>query len=235
VPRVLAGERRLRTLLAISLALNVACAGWFVTGRLRRPDGLAEYRRARVELFASLDTRSPDLLLLGDSLVDRGEWTELLGPGVVNRGVASDRVRDAIARVAEIGRRDPRRIAILLGINDLLHGFPVGDVARDYAELLAALAREAPRARLYVLGVLPVRPIDDARRVSPDTVRALNARLSSLAAERGAVFVDLAPRFSTATGELAPDLTTDGVHLTARGYHLWSEVLRDRVLGDGRP
>lgn len=226
------GEPQIRALLAVSLSVNLGFVGLTLFSRLRsRPDAMGEYRRARADLLASLETRGPELLLLGDSLTDRGEWAELLGPGVINRGVASDRVRDAAARAPEAGRRDPKRIAVLIGINDLLHGASAADVARDYGDLITALQREAPRARLFIQSVLPVRRVGDAEAVNPGAVQALNARLAALSAERGAVFVDLAPRFAAAGGELDPSLTTDGVHLTARGYQLWRDALRAEVLG----
>lgn len=230
------GDPKMRAVLWVSLAVNLVFLGRLVIARRSpRHDADREYRRERAEMLASLDTRAPELVLLGDSLTDRGEWGELLGPGTVNRGIAGDRVRDAAGRVAEIGKRAPKRVAVMVGVNDLIAGATVEQVMTDYRELLAALAREAPQAKIFVESVLPVRPIRDGRRVRPGAVRALNARLQALAAERGATFVDVAARFATPDGTLAPELTADGVHLAARGYQLWAETLRREVLGSAIP
>jgi lysophospholipase L1-like esterase len=105
-------------------------------------------------------------------------------------------------------------------------GRAVDDVARDYSRLIDAVARAAPRARILVHSVPPVRATPDNEDL-PDAaaIRALNERLGALAAQKGISFVDLGPALSEPGGALDARYSRDGVHLTGAGYLRWSEAL----------
>jgi lysophospholipase L1-like esterase len=219
-----ATKRWLLLALLVSLVLN-ATAGVLYLTRSRRPPPSADiYRAERVDLFARLvDHTHVDIVLLGDSLTDRGEWHELLGTGVGNRGISGDTIAGARARIASVIALKPKLVAIMIGINDLLGGASVEYCAARYAELLAALAPLQPTTQIIVQSVLPVgRDVG----LSNDTIRQLNDRLRALCATSGCRFLDLVPAFATSDHALARELTTDGVHLNGHGYARWAEQLR---------
>ena len=57
-----------------------------------------------------------------------------------------------------------------------------------------------------------------------------NARMEVLAADLGVEFWALHPHFLGEDGQLWPDFTDDGLHLTAAAYAEWAERLRAYIL-----
>jgi len=220
-----------RWALAGSLAVNVAGASYAVYRLVREPPPRPEhYRMDRMDQLAQLDrsaTAPVRVVMLGDSLTDRGEWHELLAePSVANRGIAGDTIRGATARVPTLASLDPAIVGVMLGINDLLGGRSVAACVQDYRELLAALERAVPRARIVVQSVLPVRP-----PATPPvaTIAALNRELRGLCEAHGCTYVDVHAALTGPDGLLAPELTRDGVHLTGEGYVRWRDVVRPHL------
>jgi lysophospholipase L1-like esterase len=209
--------------LALSVAANVAVAVVY----LMRPPPAARpdvYRMDRIDQFRRLTTTEPDLVMLGDSLTDRGEWHELLGARVVaNRGIAGETLSGVMARLDTVVALKPKSVAIMLGINDLLAGEPVDTCLTRYTAIIDALQRLQPAPRIVVQSVLPV-----GRNVaaSNEAIRLLNTQLSSLCIARNCEFLDLFPAFVAGDGFINSELTTDGVHLNGRGYVLWASRLK---------
>lgn len=178
------------------------------------------------DLASAYPTQHAEIVMLGDSLTDAGEWTELLpGIDVVNRGLAGDTVAGMLDRVDSITKLHPSKVFVMAGINDLQRNIPPAAVLADYRRLVVALqgagARVTIQATLHVahdriwLGVQRFR---NYRRNS--SIAELNAGLRRVASETGADFLDvnaaLAPE-----GELPWAETIDGVHLRPAAYHIW--------------
>jgi lysophospholipase L1-like esterase len=209
--------------LAVSVALNIAGGLLYMMragDRAPRPD---IYRRDRETMFEQLATTSPELVMLGDSLTDRGEWHELLGRGgIANRGISGDTIAGATARLGPIKALRPKTIAIMLGINDLLAGRSVASCIAGYTKLLASLGQLEPQPRILVQTVLPV---GDGVALSNDVVRELNTRLRALCAGQRCELLDVNGALAAPDGSLPVALTNDGVHLNGEGYRQWADVL----------
>ena len=224
--------RTLRWIAALSLALNVAFAVLAISRQIRpRRPAVASREQARAALFHELAAAPAihrDVVMLGDSLTDRGEWWELLDRPVANRGVAADRVADARARLADVAALSPRVVFVLIGINDLLAGGSPETLAKDHAALIAELRRLLPQARVVVESLLPIRDeiiaYDEA--LATITVRRANALLSHASVASGADWLDLNRLLADADAELDPRYSSDGLHLTAAGYRVWASALR---------
>ncbi|MGA0200094.1 MAG: GDSL-type esterase/lipase family protein, partial [Prochlorotrichaceae cyanobacterium] len=67
---------------------------------------------------------------------------------------------------------------------------------------------------------------DRLLRLSNNSIHTLNNQLKALAAEEEIYYLDLWPLFTDAAGNLRPHLTTDGLHLNANGYMVWSAALQ---------
>lgn len=234
-------------LLGLSLAINLAGLGLWAWRRLHPAPEPDAYQRGRRELFEVLASSAPSfgsspvaaqpqqpgtrVVMLGDSLTDFGEWQELLGRcDVVNRGIGADTLARARARLDAIVLLQPRAVVVMLGINDLLHGHSLDHTLAEHAALMQELHERLPQARIVVQGLLPVRP-GGSEPVAIDTalVRRANDGLRAAASspERASYtsFVDVGAAMIGPDGELDPDLTTDGLHLSGRGYLRWRDAL----------
>ena len=153
-----------------------------------------------------------------------------------NRGISGNRVTDLYAR----WRRDalllePDIISILIGINDIWHGFSRNDGVspQRFADIFRILLEDtraaAPACRL-VLGQPFALPIGAVTADWAEPVRRYAAIVAELALAFDAVLVPYPTAFATAL-ESAPATywTTDGVHPTAAGHALmarcWSEAI----------
>ena len=216
-------------LLAGSLAVNLAGAGWLVYRRyLREPPPASQYRITRAQLFAAVPVPAGSVVLLGDSHVDWGEWHELLGRAdVLNRGINGDTIAGALARIEPIIAGRPGQIVIMLGTNDLLRGASPARVLADYRQLLAHIRARSPSVAIAVNSVFPIRRMlaGEGQGPLPATIRAVNRGLADLCHELACTYVPLFERFAAGDGELDGRYTSDGVHLNAAGYRIWSDAL----------
>jgi lysophospholipase L1-like esterase len=177
------------------------------------PDAAAtEYRRRRLASFRA-DPAPADIVLLGDSHIENGEWMSLLaGRIVLNRGIGWDTSQDVLDRLDEVIARKPRIVLIHIGTVDLRYGRDPATVARNIREIAGRLRQAGIRA--YVQSVLPVAA--GLRETTNGRVRAVNDTLRA-----DPDFVDLHPILVT-DGALQPAMTTDGVHLSGPAYALWA-------------
>lgn len=219
------GTRPLRWIAALSVALNVAILALFGTRHLFRPaPPRASDERARAAMFDGMIDAKRKIVMLGDSLTQRGEWWELLGRPAANRGVSSDTVADIEARLDDVVALEPKVLFILAGVNDLKNGVTPEALAAHHAALVAELRRRLPETRVVVESLLPIRDeAAEGRGRTNSTIRRTNELLRPAA---GADWLDLHVKLADATGELDARYSFDGVHLTAAGYRVWAEALR---------
>lgn len=214
----------LRWVLAASLALNLAGLGYAAWRWSRRePAWVDHIRTEHIQLFERVSS-SARIVLLGDSLTDRGEWADLLGEPVANRGIPGETIDGLRTRLAaSLHGTTPSVIAVMIGINDLSFGRTVEQVAADHDRLLTELVPLARGARIVVQSLLPVRPPE---AIPVATIRAVNDRLRALCARHGCTYLDITAPFTGPDGLLLPELTLDGIHLSGDAYLRWRDALR---------
>lgn len=214
------------------LAAAVAAAFMAVTPACANAE--SEYWRQRVSLFDILPIERNDIVFLGNSITDGGEFAELFGmPNVKNRGIQSDVISGVAKRLRQVTAGKPKKIFLLIGINDISHNLTVDRIASDYRDLVRRIRRETPATKLYIQSIFPIN--NDFGRYrnlkgKEQTLKELNSRLSRIASEEGAEFVDLTPALADPkTGKLTREYTNDGLHLTGKGYKVWTDAIRDLV------
>jgi len=166
--------------------------------------------------------RTETVLLLGDSLVEFFDWQARFPEMTMsNRGVAGERVRGLLARLADelaaAGRVEV--VVIMIGANNLAGG----DYAflRDYEKILHRVRQVLPGARIAVTSLLPFA----FPWLAADAISRLNGSLRSLAGLAAADYLDVHAAFAAARQAGQSCFLPDGVHLTGRGYQTWAEVL----------
>jgi len=226
-----AGARTVRWIAALSLTVNAAFGAVYLLRHLVSPAHTRAPRElARAALSHELAIGSAaqrDVVVLGDSLTERGEWSELVERPVANRGISGDTVADVRARLDDGVALEPRVLFVLVGVNDLAAGTPPDVLAMNHAGLVIELRRRLPHTRIVVESLLPVRD----RLVAPGdllttaAVRRSNQLLERAAAGAGVEWLDVNATLADATGELDPRHASDGVHLSPAGYRTWAAAL----------
>ncbi len=196
-----------------------------------------DYWRQRVSLFAKLPVTSDDIVFLGNSITDGGEFQELFGmENVLNRGIRSDRISGVMKRLDQITEGEPKMIFLLIGINDVADSNNTPEkIAAKYDELIKAIRQKTPSTQLYVQSIMPIN--NDFKRYKSlfgreSLIPAINERLATLAVDNGAVYIYLWPVLADPeSGKMHKNFTTDGLHLSGEGYRAWAEALRPYVEG----
>ncbi|MBW4655574.1 MAG: lysophospholipase [Kaiparowitsia implicata GSE-PSE-MK54-09C] len=168
-------------------------------------------------------------VLLGDSI---SLWFphELL-PGDrhwLNQGISGETAEGLLYRLHLLDATEPRTILLMIGINDLLRGIDDVTLMGQYQQIIHYLRHTHPNTQIVVQSILPhadERATWEGRdrllSVPNSRIENLNQQLGAIAAAEGVYFLNLYPLFTDETGNLDPQLSTDGLHLNQQGYLVW--------------
>lgn len=162
------------------------------------------------------------LLMLGDSLIEWGDWETLLPDyRVINRGFAGETVGGLSARLADeiSGAGDYDRIIILSGTNDLLMGnqsFPV-----VFETMLPRLQMMVSETEIIVVGLAPMQ-------IALREIGEANLQLQQIVEVAGCRFLDLLQHFDLQCRPIGnPCFLMDGVHFSPHGYRVFAHALSE--------
>lgn len=191
------------------------------------------YYARRATLFEELPIGKKDIVMLGNSLTDGGEFNELLGNRhIKNRGIVGDIVQGLIDRIDPIIKGQPKKLFILTGVNDISHDVSADSIARAMEKLIVMVKQGSPRTKIYLQSLLPFN--NDVRewkllKGREHVVVEANALLEQVAQRQEVTWINLYPLFVDDQGRLRADLTNDGLHLMGKGYLIWRDALRPYV------
>jgi lysophospholipase L1-like esterase len=198
----------------------------------------SSYRSTYYEQKATLHQLLPDtkgeIIFLGNSITDIGEWAEIWqNSKVKNRGISGDITFGVLARLDEILSSRPTKLFIMIGVNDIARNIPDAVILANYRRIIDRVQAASPKTQLIMQSVLPTndefKPFKN-HYGKDDRIRAVNNGLQALCADTGVIFVNLYPRFLDASGKLDKQYTNDGLHLTGAGYMLWKKILIEQKL-----
>lgn len=171
--------------------------------------------------------------MLGDSLVEWGDWETLLpGCNVINRGVAGEDVEGLSVRLANevLSAGTVQHTLIMAGTNNLLMGnlfFPA-----IFRTMLARLRQLCPDSTITVNSILPM----DITGLAGDTIDRVNLELREITEEADCSFLDMKAAYSARCLPIThPCFMEDGVHLSTRGYQVWAEEISSHLTGLKEP
>tara|TARA_Y100000588_G_scaffold120153_1_gene131521 strand:+ start:721 stop:1473 length:753 start_codon:yes stop_codon:yes gene_type:complete len=183
----------------------------------------------RKEYFARMPKQPNDVLFIGDSLVEYCEWSKLLEDSdILNRGILGDDTLGVLHRIEEtIQPIPPRRMILMVGINDLFQGVSEKLILSNYEDILAEIEAHAPNSEVIVNGLLPIDLRRAPKPIPPDRIRSLNTQLQQLCHDYKVQFLHTFPSFEDKDGLLDDQYSRDGLHLNAKGYQVWKRLLEN--------
>lgn len=187
------------------------------------------YYHQQVSLFEQLPQTSGDIIFLGNSLTDGGEWSELFNNNrIKNRGISGDITAGVLNRIEEVINRKPAKVFLLIGINDLSRGIQPDSVVKNIMRIAQYVHQFIPGTKLYVQSILPVSSAFALFGNHTNKTESINAINSSLAMKADAnhyTYIDLNSHFCDGRGWMKEQFTNDGLHLKGDGYLLWKHLV----------
>lgn len=184
----------------------------------------------RVAFFRQMPDEQDEIIFLGNSLTEAGEWQEMTrNAKVKNRGISGDVTYGLIARLDEVLSSKPAKIFILSGTNDLKRGIPVDTIAKQFDRMLSIILAQSPKTKVYLQSVFPVNETmisKDYRRITNALVKQLNERLKQLSVKHKIIYVDVQSILKDEQGNLKKEYTHDGIHLWPDAYIHWVHFLQ---------
>lgn len=185
----------------------------------------AKYYTEKLLKFKSDPISEQDFVFLGNSITAGANWATLLDlPMAKNRGISGDITFGVLDRLSEIIEANPRKIFILIGINDLSKGIPDSLILRNYKRMISRI-QKGSKSKIYFNTLLPVNYPGDKQRDRNEHITALNKEIRKLKSKRVTI-IDLYPHFIDAENRLRGNLSSDGLHLNAIGYQEWANLLK---------
>jgi lysophospholipase L1-like esterase len=191
------------------------------------------HQERRKELFEVLPKKHREIIMLGDALIEEGNWSELLkNPKVRNRGVRGDKTIDILKRLRDITEAQPTQIYLYVGSEDLAINRNPVEIMQDYEKILTEIKLNAPGTQVWVQSLLPVNFVKGERLRDNTSIQKLNQKLEALCARFGAKYLNLYATFLL-NEQLNDQYTNDGLHLNAKGYQLWAKTITQMLPNKG--
>lgn len=200
------------------------------------PDSIfSTYYQQRVTHFRTLPKTKDDIIFLGNSITDGGEWNELFSDSrIKNRGISGDITAGVIHRLDEVTDRKPEKIFLLIGTNDLARGISPDSLVKNIMLIADYVHQQSPATQLFVQSLLPVNAI--YKKFATHTnksaeINQVNAALLQKTEGHHYLYINIHDAFCDAEGKMNTRLTNDGLHLKGQGYLLWKHLVYPSVFG----
>ena len=191
-----------------------------------------EHYQKRVALFNNEPVQKGSVIFLGNSITEFGNWQELLNDSsVINRGIAGDNTFGVLARLEDVITRQPGKLFIKIGINDISQNIPVSIIVKNILTIVERVKATSPGTIIYVHSILPTN--DNVKNEYPDAfnkntqINLVNKQLARHTSEKKFIYIDLSKELRDKNGKLDVKYAEpDGLHLNKMGYQTWVKLLK---------
>jgi len=191
-----------------------------------------EYYPLRVATFEKEPVVPGRIIFLGNSITQLGDWKKLLNDStVINRGIAGDITFGVLKRLNDVILRQPSKLFLLIGINDIGKDIPDVVIADNIRKFIERIQAACPSTKIYVQSILPVNP--DVPNFpqhydKQDHVLNTNKLIKKVAENAHCTYINIHDLFMDKQGKLDAKYTFDGLHIkpSGDGYEKWVAYLR---------
>lgn len=206
-----------------------------VAGQTSRAEDKADFTRWEKDIaaFEQRDREKPPpknaLLFVGSSSIRLWDLSKsFAGVEAINRGFGGSQLADVVHFAPRIVLPyEPRRIVLYAGDNDIAAGKTPERVFADFQAFDRVVHKKYPKIRIVYIAIKP------SLRRWPliDKIRKANALIEvECKKSDGLVYLDVVAPMLGKDGKPRPELfRDDGLHLNAKGYALWTELLKPHL------
>lgn len=184
------------------------------------------FRLHRYDSFKATPVNEQSIVFYGNSITNMHEWWECFGNDqrIINRGNSGGYTQELIDNIESLIAGHPAKVFIGIGTNDL---GTAGLNTPEYVEsnirtIINRFRTESPATEVYVQSILP----SNVGLRTNQNAMATNKLLAQTCEELGVTFIDL---FDAMLGINSGTISYDGLHLTAKGYKIWGDIIAPYV------
>lgn len=207
--------------------------------------GVDVWKKRHDRLVARAKEGGVDVLFLGDSITRQWEdagkeaWKAAFEPlKAANFGIGGDQTGHVLWRVTagkELDGISPKVAVLLIGTNNTAD-HSAEQIAEGVEAIVKELRGQRPKMRVLLLGVFPraaKRPekgvaVVKAMDLHPK-VKQVNDRLAKLDDGKAVKYLDIGAKLLDKDGNLRGEVMPDFLHLSAKGYGIWADAIKDEV------
>lgn len=181
-----------------------------------------DYYTEKTGVFADLPIYPENIVMLGDEIIDFGEWTDFFQDTTfVNRGIMYSGSPHALCLIDGIAKAAPRKIFVSTGLQDIKRAADgqasaaADTVIANVKEIFRRAHAISPATELYFISILADRQVKDE---GVTAVAKANKHIKDAAdADKVFTFVDIS-NMADASGRMAQEFTYDDRSLNGLGY-----------------
>tara|TARA_R110002126_G_scaffold291479_3_gene453107 strand:- start:33044 stop:33745 length:702 start_codon:yes stop_codon:yes gene_type:complete len=182
--------------------------------------------QTKLNIFSSMPILQGSIIFLGDSITEFCNWSELFGQNnIINRGISGDTLDGILSRIDEIIERKPKKLFLMIGINDLGKGKNTDEILEKYTLLIRKIHTNLPETIIYIQSVLPAK----RKTLGNIDIKNINIGLLNITEKYHINYIDLHSSFLSKNNELSDNYSLDGLHLNGEGYLLWKKIIAEYV------
>ncbi len=188
-------------------------------------------RQNVIESFLKAPSHKTDIFMIGDSITEYGRWAEYMGDErFKNRGLGGETSSNLKEWFLPLVQKKPESFVLLVGINSFKAGV-THELAEKYIDDLNYFCEQtASLTKGYIVSILPINEPMSTGFIycrNKDLLE-INTRIEELTTkfshiEYANVFFHM---LDDKTGQLNPEFTVDGAHLTYSGYMKYISALK---------
>lgn len=191
---------------------------------------IPEHTPDRIAIFKKQPIVKGVTIFLGNSITEMGNWGKLLNDTtVLNRGIGGDITYGLLKRLDDITDREPKKLFMLIGINDIGKDIPDSVIAYNYFKAIKQIHAKSPGTKIYVQSILPLNTLHKNFPQHYDKAQHIpivNAMLKANAKAMDYTYITLTPLFIDSNGRLKDEYTYEGLHLKPEAYVIWVDYLK---------
>lgn len=161
-----------------------------------------------------------DIVMLGDSLTERGKWQDMFPDvRIGNRGISGDDTQGIIDRLGDVKRTHAKKVFLMAGTNDLSEKISPKTVSDNIIRIAEGLSEDG-----VIVVIQSTLYGNSVRKLKNEWITQINDALLMWCNSNNIQFVNLNSIIAT-NGFLPDEKTVDGIHLTIKGYEEWKSVI----------
>ncbi len=203
----------------------------------QQPEPIQTYYDQKCAAYAVQNTNlaKGQIVFIGDSITDLyildNHYADL-PLACYNRGIGGDTTHGVLQRLqVSLFDISPSVVVLMIGTNDINGGDTPEAILQRYGQILEQIYANLPDVTLYCMSVIPQNTDIETYstiRIADTTPKILsvNTGIRALAADKGAVYLDLFSLLADENDHLIREYSDDGLHLNVAGLTVWTQLLK---------